>query len=62
MIEAVFENLAVKKEVFAELDSICKPGAILASNTSYQSIDEIAAATSHPNPCWACTFSAPPTS
>lgn len=48
VIEAVFENLDVKKEVFTKLDRICKPGAVLASNTSYQSIDEIAAATSRP--------------
>lgn len=48
VIEAVFENLDVKKEVFTKLDKICKPGAVLASNTSYQSIDEIAAATSRP--------------
>ena len=48
VIEAVFENLAIKQEVFAQLDTICKPDAILASNTSYQSIDEIAEATQHP--------------
>ena len=45
VIEAVFEDPALKKEVFAVLDRVCKPGAILASNTSYQDIDEIAAAT-----------------
>ena len=48
VIEAVFEDMAVKKEVFAKLDAICKPGAILASNTSYLNIDEIASATSRP--------------
>lgn len=48
VIEAVFENLDVKKDVFATLDAVCKPGTVLASNTSYQSIDEIAAATSRP--------------
>nr|WP_320135539.1 3-hydroxyacyl-CoA dehydrogenase NAD-binding domain-containing protein [uncultured Amphritea sp.] len=48
VIEAVFENIEIKKEVFAKLDSVCKPGAILASNTSYQNVDEIAAATSRP--------------
>lgn len=48
VIEAVFENLAVKQNVFKTLDSICKPGAILASNTSYQSIDDIAAVTNRP--------------
>lgn len=48
VIEAVFENLKIKQQVFQTLDQICKPGAILASNTSYQSIDDIAAATSRP--------------
>ena len=48
IIEAVFENLAVKKEVFARLDKIAKPDAVLASNTSYLDIDEIAAVTSRP--------------
>jgi len=48
VIEAVFEDMAVKKEVFAKLDAICKPGAILASNTSYLNIDEIATATKRP--------------
>src|SRR5271157_236907 len=46
VVEAVFEGMALKKEVFAKLDQICKPGAILASNTSTLSIDEIASATS----------------
>jgi 3-hydroxyacyl-CoA dehydrogenase len=46
VIEAVFEGMALKKEVFAELDRVCKPGAILASNTSTLNIDEIAAVTS----------------
>lgn len=48
VIEAVFENMDVKKEVFARLDAICKPGAILASNTSYLNVDEMAAATKRP--------------
>jgi 3-hydroxyacyl-CoA dehydrogenase len=48
VIEAVFEGMALKKEIFVELDRICKPGAILASNTSTLSIDEIAATTSRP--------------
>jgi 3-hydroxyacyl-CoA dehydrogenase len=46
VIEAVFEGMTLKKEVFAELDRVCKPGAILASNTSTLDIDEIASATS----------------
>ncbi|MDB5693399.1 MAG: 3-hydroxyacyl-CoA dehydrogenase, partial [Alphaproteobacteria bacterium] len=48
IIEAVFENMDVKKEVFGKLDRIAKPGAILASNTSYLDVDEIAASTSRP--------------
>jgi len=48
VIEAVFENMDIKKEVFAKLDSIVKQGAILASNTSYLNVDEIAAATKRP--------------
>ncbi len=48
LVEAVFEGMALKKQVFAELDRVCKPGAILASNTSTLSIDEIASATSRP--------------
>jgi 3-hydroxyacyl-CoA dehydrogenase len=48
IIEAVFETMAVKKEVFGKLDKVAKKGAILASNTSYLSIDEIAAATTRP--------------
>ena len=48
VVEAVFEGMALKKEVFAELDGVCKPGAILASNTSTLNIDEIASATSRP--------------
>jgi len=48
IIEAVFETMAIKKEVFGKLDKIAKKGAILASNTSYLSIDEIAASTSRP--------------
>jgi 3-hydroxyacyl-CoA dehydrogenase len=48
VVEAVFEGMAVKKSVFGELDRVCKPGAILASNTSYMDIDEIATATSRP--------------
>jgi 3-hydroxyacyl-CoA dehydrogenase len=48
VIEAVFEGMALKKEVFKELERVCKPGAILASNTSTLSIDEIAASTSRP--------------
>ncbi len=48
IIEAVYENMDVKKEVFGRLDKIAKPGAILASNTSYLNVNEIAASTSRP--------------
>ncbi len=48
VIEAVFENLQIKQQVFAKLDKVCKPGAILASNTSYQDVNAIAAATQRP--------------
>jgi 3-hydroxyacyl-CoA dehydrogenase len=48
VVEAVFEGMALKKQVFGELDRVCKPGAILASNTSTLNIDEIASATSRP--------------
>jgi 3-hydroxyacyl-CoA dehydrogenase len=48
VIEAVFEGMALKKQVFQELDHACKPRTILASNTSTLNIDEIASATAHP--------------
>jgi len=48
VIEAVFEDMAVKHEVFKTLDRVCKPGAILASNTSYLDIDRIASVTARP--------------
>lgn len=48
VIEAVFEDLEVKKAVFKELDRVCKSGAVLATNTSYLDIDAIAAVTSRP--------------
>ncbi|PAU87820.1 3-hydroxyacyl-CoA dehydrogenase [Pseudomonas sp. WN033] len=48
VIEAVYENMDLKKKIFAELDAAVKPEAILASNTSYLDIDEIASATKRP--------------
>jgi 3-hydroxyacyl-CoA dehydrogenase len=48
IIEAVFENMALKKEIFAKLDRIAKPGAIIATNTSTLDVDEIAAETKRP--------------
>jgi 3-hydroxybutyryl-CoA dehydrogenase len=49
VIEAAVENMSIKKEIFSELDALCKPEAILASNTSSLSITEIAAATKRPD-------------
>jgi 3-hydroxyacyl-CoA dehydrogenase len=48
IIEAVFEDMAVKKDLFGKLDALCKPGAVLATNTSRLDVNEIAAATSRP--------------
>ncbi len=48
VIEAVFENMDLKKSIFRDLDGICKPGAIMASNTSALNLNEIAAATTRP--------------
>jgi 3-hydroxyacyl-CoA dehydrogenase len=48
IVEAVFEDMAVKRQVFARLDTVARPGAVLASNTSYLDLDEIAAATARP--------------
>jgi 3-hydroxyacyl-CoA dehydrogenase len=59
IIEAIYENMDVKKETFAKLDQIAKPGAILASNTSYLNIDEIASATSRPQDVLGMHFFSP---
>ena len=59
IIEAVYESMDVKKEVFGKLDIICKPGAILASNTSYLNVDEIAASTSRPQDVLGMHFFSP---
>ncbi len=59
VIEAVFENMDVKKEIFGKLDRICKPGAILASNTSYLDVNEIAASTSRPQDVLGLHFFSP---
>ncbi len=48
VVEAVFEGMGLKKEVFRQIDAVAKPGAVLASNTSTLSIDEIASATTRP--------------
>jgi 3-hydroxyacyl-CoA dehydrogenase len=59
VIEAVYESMDVKKEVFGKLDAICKPGAILASNTSYLNVDEIAASTARPQDVLGMHFFSP---
>ncbi|NJC32968.1 3-hydroxyacyl-CoA dehydrogenase [Sphingomonas jejuensis] len=59
IIEAVYESMEVKKEVFTRLDKIAKPGAILASNTSYLDINEIAAVTSRPQDVLGMHFFSP---
>jgi 3-hydroxyacyl-CoA dehydrogenase len=59
IIEAIYENMEVKKELFAKLDAIAKPGAILASNTSYLNVDEIASATARPQDVLGMHFFSP---
>ncbi|MBM3522637.1 MAG: 3-hydroxyacyl-CoA dehydrogenase [Alphaproteobacteria bacterium] len=59
VIEAVFETMEVKRDVFARLDRIAKPGAVLASNTSYLDIDVIAAATGRPESVCGMHFFSP---
>ncbi len=59
VIEAVFETMAIKREVFGKLDRIAKPGAILASNTSYLNVDEIAASTARPESVLGLHFFSP---
>ena len=48
VVEAVFENMALKKDVFQQIDAVARPGAVLATNTSTLNVDEIAAVTSRP--------------
>ncbi|CAE7191067.1 ehhadh [Symbiodinium pilosum] len=59
VVEAVYENMDLKKKIFATLDQVCKPGSILASNTSYLNIDEIASATKRPQDVIGCHFFSP---
>ena len=59
VIEAVFEDPDLKKEIFAKLDDTCKAGAILATNTSYQDVDAIAAATKRPEDVLGMHFFSP---
>jgi 3-hydroxyacyl-CoA dehydrogenase len=59
VIESVFEQMDVKKDIFTKLDGICKQGAILASNTSYLDINEIAACTGRPQDVLGLHFFSP---
>ena len=59
VIEAVFEQMEVKKDIFSKLDGIVKAGALLASNTSYLNIDEIASVTSRPESVLGLHFFSP---
>ncbi len=59
VIEAVYENMDLKKDIFARLDKIAKSGAILASNTSYLDIDEMAAQTKRPDAVLGMHFFSP---
>lgn len=59
VIEAVYEDLQVKRDLFAKLDAVCPPQTILATNTSYQSVTAIAAATSRPDRVVGLHFFAP---
>ena len=59
VIEAVFETMAIKKEVFTALDKYAKPGAVLASNTSYLDVNEIATVTKRPQDVLGMHFFSP---
>lgn len=59
VIEAVYENMDLKKQIFSRLDGIAKPGAMLASNTSFLDVDEIAAATNRPSDVLGLHFFSP---
>jgi 3-hydroxyacyl-CoA dehydrogenase len=59
VIEAVYENMNLKKEIFSRLDNICKDGAVLATNTSYLDVNEIAAQTARPESVLGLHFFSP---
>jgi 3-hydroxyacyl-CoA dehydrogenase len=59
VVEAVFEEMGLKKEIFGKLETIAKPGAVLATNTSYLDVDEIAASTSRPGDVLGMHFFSP---
>ena len=62
VIEAVFENMEIKKKIFAELDKVAKPGCVLATNTSTLDVEEIGKATKRPQDVIGLHFSRRPTS
>jgi 3-hydroxyacyl-CoA dehydrogenase len=59
VVEAVFENMKIKQEIFAQFDKVCKPGCVLASNTSGLDVDAIASATKRPEDVIGCHFFSP---
>jgi 3-hydroxyacyl-CoA dehydrogenase len=59
VVEAVFENMALKREVFARLEALCRPGCLLATNTSSLNVDHIAAATQRPQDVLGLHFFSP---
>ncbi|HQW39423.1 MAG TPA: 3-hydroxyacyl-CoA dehydrogenase family protein, partial [Usitatibacteraceae bacterium] len=59
VVEAIFEDMALKEAMFARLDAVAKPGAILATNTSYLDVDRIAAATKRPQDVLGLHFFSP---
>ncbi|MBX3576308.1 MAG: enoyl-CoA hydratase/isomerase family protein [Rhizobiaceae bacterium] len=59
IVEAVFEEMALKKDVFRKLDAVARPGAILATNTSYLDVDDIAAVTGRPGDVLGMHFFSP---
>jgi 3-hydroxyacyl-CoA dehydrogenase len=59
VVEAVFEDMDLKREVFARLDAVARPGAVLATNTSYLDVDAIAAATARPGDVLGLHFFSP---
>mmetsp|Transcript_10454 Transcript_10454/g.19243 ORF Transcript_10454/g.19243 Transcript_10454/m.19243 type:complete len:435 (+) Transcript_10454:45-1349(+) len=59
VVEAVFENMKIKQEIFTKFDEVCKPGCILSSNTSGLNIDAIASATKRPEDVIGCHFFSP---
>lgn len=59
VVEAAFESMQVKREIFSQLDEVCKPEAILATNTSYLNINEIASATNRPEQVLGMHFFSP---